>query len=299
VKKKVLAIYYSQSGQLSEVVDNFTTPLIGEDISVEKINVKLKNDFSFPWTSARFFDTMPESVLGAPIELTSFQLKESKYDLVIFAYQPWFLSPSIPANSILQHPAFKTVLKDTPVVTLIGARNMWLNAQEKVKKALKESGAALVGNIVLIDKNSNLISAVTILHWMMTGRKDKKWGIFPTPGVANVDILNSKVFGTTVSKYLKKGIFEGMQSALIKQKAVEVKSNLMFIEPRAGKLFSIWANVISKKKNRQGWLVVFKYYLLFALFIVAPVVLLINGIFFKPFLGKQIRLKKQYYLALN
>jgi len=47
------------------------------------------------------------------------------------------------------------------------------------------------------------------------------------------------------------------------------------------------------------WLVVFKYYLLIALFIIAPIVLLINNIFFKPFLTGSINKKKQYYLALN
>ena len=139
--KKVLAIYYTQTGQLGEIVDNFTAPFIESGISVEKVRIKPEKDYSFPWTSDRFFNEMPESVLGIPAELASFTLKETSYDLIIFAYQPWFLSPSIPATSILNHPAFKSVLKKTPVVTLIGARNMWLNAQEKVKKMLHESGA--------------------------------------------------------------------------------------------------------------------------------------------------------------
>ena len=90
-----------------------------------------------------------------------------------------------------------------------------------------------------------------------------------------------------------------MQEELVKNKAVEIKYNLMFIESKAGRIFSIWANIIAKKKNRTAWLVAFKYYLLIALFIAAPIILLINAIFFKPFLSKRIKEKKQYYLGVN
>ncbi len=299
MSKKILAIYYTQSGQLGQIADSFTAPFTGSGASVEKVIVQPKNEFAFPWTTDRFFDAMPESVLGIPAELAAFQLKEAAYDLVIFAYQPWYLSPSIPATSILLHPSFRAVVKDTPVVTLIGARNMWLKSQERVKKMLEESGAKLVGNIALVDKHSNLASGVTILYWMLTGKKDRKWGVFPRPGVSDEDIANAHVFGETVLKHLDNGHWKDLQPALIQQKAVEVKSNLMFIEPRATKLFSIWANFIIKKKNRSAWLVVFKYYLLIALFIIAPVVLLINNLLFRPFLTKTINKKKQYYLEVN
>jgi hypothetical protein len=299
MNKKILAIYYTQSGQLGQIVDNFTAVFTAAGIQVEKCVVAATPGFSFPWNAKRFFDAMPESVLGIPTALAPFEIKEDSYDLIIFAYQPWYLSPSIPANAVLQHPLFKAVVKNTPVVTIIGARNMWLKAQERVKEALKSSGALLVGNIALVDKNSNLVSGVTILYWMLTGKKDSMWGVFPKPGVAPEDIAGVQAYGNTVLQYLSDGNWPALQPALVAQKAVEVKTNLMFIEPRATKLFSIWANFIIKRKNRQAWLVVFKYYLLIALFIIAPVVLIINTLLFRPFLSKSINRKKQYYLAVN
>jgi hypothetical protein len=299
MSKKVLVIYYTQSGQLEQIVDNFTSPFTQAGILLEKVVVKPQNEFLFPWNSKRFFDAMPESVLGIIAPLAPFELKEPAYDLVIFAYQPWYLSPSLPANAILHHPSFKAIVKNTPVVTLIGARNMWLNSQERVKKSLLGCHARLVGNIALVDKNSNLISGVTILYWMMTGKKDRVWGIFPKPGVAEEDIDQANKFGETVLQHLNSGHWQDLQPALILQKSVEVKTNLMFIEPRATKLFSIWANFIIKRKNRTAWLLVFKYYLLIALFIIAPVVLLINNLLFRPFLSKSIKKKKQYYLGIN
>ncbi len=299
MSKKILVIYYTQSGQLGQIADNFSSVFTAAGAVVEKVNVQLQSGFSFPWTAKRFFDAMPESVLGIPSELSPFELKEDSYDLIIFAYQPWYLAPSIPANSILNHPTFRAVVKNTPVVTIVGARNMWLKAQERVKNMLHQMGASLVGNIVLVDKNSNLTSGVTILYWMLTGKKDKMWGIFPKPGVAAEDIANVNLFANTVWQHLNNGNWAALQPALIEQKALEVKTNLMFIEPRATKLFSIWANFIIKRKNRSAWLVVFKYYLLIALFIIAPIVLIINTLLFKPFLSKSISKKKQYYLAVN
>ena len=299
MSKKVLAIYYTQSGQLKEIIDNFTAPFIESGISVEKVSIRPQNEYKFPWSAERFFDQMPESVLGIPAELQSFQLKEDFYDLIIFGYQPWFLSPSIPANSILHHPSFRAVLKNTPVITITGARNMWLSAMERVKKILREAGADLVGNIALVDKHHNFISFVTILYWMFSGKKDRYLNIFPTPGVADKDIANTKVFGTTALHYLDKGEWNGLQAELVNQKAVEINYHLMFIESKASRIFSLWANFIIKRKKRTAWLVVFKYYLLIALFIAAPIILTVDAVFFKPFLSGRIKKQKQYYLAVN
>lgn len=299
MNKKVLAVYYTQSGQLKEILDNFIAPFTKAGISVETVSIQPKKDFPFPWTTPTFFDAMPESVLSIPAEIKPFECKEPKYDLVIFAYQPWFLSPSIPANSLLHDPAFRAIVKDTPVLTLIGARNMWISSQERVKKSLRDAGAKLVGNSVLIDRNHNLVSVVTIFHWMLTGRKDRYKNIFPKPGISDQDIRDVATFGETAAQHLNNNKLESLQEAFIAQKAVEVHYNLLFIEERGSKLFKIWAKVITRKKNRAKWLVVFKWYLLIALFVVAPIVLTIFSLLFKPFLSGSIKRKKQYYLALN
>lgn len=171
MSKKILAIYYTQTGQLGDIVNNFLLPFEGEGFEVEKVCINPVTKFTFPWSSDSFFDAMPESVLSKPTELQPFTIKETKYDLIVLGYQPWFLSPSIPTTSLFENDGFKKVLANTPVVTIIGARNMWINAHERVKDSLKNVGATLVGNIALVDKNTNLVSAVTILYWMLWGKK--------------------------------------------------------------------------------------------------------------------------------
>src|SRR5207253_2154794 len=138
----------------------------------------------------------------------------------------------------------------------------------------------LAGNIVLVDNHHNFISFVTILYWMFTGKKDRYLNIFPKPGVADVDIVHTGVFGTIVEKYLQTGNWEGLQRELVQHKAVVVKYHLMFIESKAKRIFGLWAKFIAKRKKKTGWLVAFKYYLLIALFIAAPIILTVDAIFF-------------------
>jgi hypothetical protein len=191
------------------------------------------------------------------------------------------------------------ILKDTPVITVTGARNMWISAMERVKKMLKEKGAKLAGNIAMVDEHHNFVSFVTILYWMFTGKKDRYLNIFPTPGVADADIARTKTFGEIAARHLDTGDWTGMQDELLQQKAVVIKYNLMFIESKARRIFAIWAGIIAKRKNRTAWLVVFKYYLLIALFIAAPIILTVDALFFKPFLGARIKRQKLYYSGIN
>lgn len=299
MSKKVLVIYYSQSGQLGDIINSLTKPIAAAGHSIEIVRVLPAKPYPFPWKGKSFFAVMPDSVTGIPTELQPFQLKETVYDLVIVGYQAWFLSPSIPCNSILNHPAVKAVIKNTPVVTITGARNMWISAMERIKASLKETGAALKGNIVLVDKHPNFVSFVTILYWMFTAKRDRYLNMFPKPGVADTDIDACKNYGLLVETHLKKGSWDGLQDELIQAKAIEVKYNLMFIESKAKKLFRLWANFIIKRKKRTGWLVAFKYYLIIALFIAAPIILTIDAIFFKPFLSGRIKKQKQNYLGVN
>ncbi len=297
--KKVLAVFYTQSGQLSDILDHFTKPLTDAGASVEKLRVYPAVPYPFPWTGKAFFAVMPDCVNQIPGSLDPFSFKEESYDLIILGYQPWFLSPSIPANSLINHPRFKAVSRNTPVITITGARNMWISAMEKIKPNLRALGTKLVGNIALVDRHHNFVSFVTIFHWMFNGKKDRYLNIFPIPGVSAADISNTNLYGEAVIPHLQSGNWQGLQEELLDLGAVQIKYPLMFIESRARKIFKVWATMISKRKKRTPWLVAFKYYLLIALFIAAPIILTVDAIFFKPFLSGRIKRQKQYYSGVN
>ena len=297
--KKVLAVFYSQSGQLEQIIDQFTQPMTEAGVTVEKLRIYPAQAYPFPWTGKSFFSVMPDCVNQVPGELQPFEFKETHYDLIILGYQAWFLSPSIPSNTLMFDPRFREIAKNTPVITITGARNMWLSAMEKIKPVLKSMDARLVGNIALVDRHHNFVSFVTIFHWMFKAKKDRFLNIFPVPGVSEADILNTKTYGSTAIPYLEKANWQGFQEEMVKQGAVPVKYNLMFIESKARKIFKVWAGIISKRKKRDAWLVAFKYYLLIALFIAAPIILTVDAILFKPFLSGRIKRQKQYYSGVN
>lgn len=298
---KILVVRYSQSGQMHQITDRFLASF--DPSQIEYLNLKPQTSFPFPWTSDVFFDTMPETVLEEPVRLEPFQIAENQYSLIILPYQPWFLSPSLPVSSLMKDERFKEVLKNTRIVTLIGGRNMWLNAQESIKRHIRDAGGRLVANVPFMDRTSNLISAVTILHWMLTGRKDRKWGIFPKPGVSDADIESAAGFGKMVRTAWEQNDYTGLQDKILSSGLIEIPTDILFIEQRAKKIFYIWANLIKKKgttpQKRKTFVSFFKYYLLIALFMVAPVLLLVYNLLIAPFTGRAIKKKKEYFCGLD
>lgn len=299
--KNILVVNYSQTGQLNDILDNFTQPL--KQHNIEVVRVIPNEKFPFPWSGKAFFDAMPETVLEKPIELAPIVFNRNNYDLIVFGYQPWFLSPSLPATSLLKNEKFLNIIKGTPVITVIGARNMWLNAQESVKTMIHESGGQLIANVPLIDRDNNLISALTIMHWMFGGKKTKKWGILPKPGILEEDISSANEFGEIVNTALKNNDYDSLQNKILELGRIDIKTNILFIEQRAKKLFRVWANLILSKgttpKKRMFWVSFFKYYLIFALFIVSPIVLLLFNILIKPFIMSNLQRKKDYFCSVK
>ncbi|WP_440702641.1 hypothetical protein [Dyadobacter sp. 22481] len=286
---------------MNQIIDQFLTPFDAE--RVERLEIFPAKSFVFPWTSDEFFDKMPECVHEEPIELQPLHFGAERYELIVIGYQPWFLSPSLPITALLHSPVFKARVKDTPIVTVIGGRNMWLNSQESVKKLIADAGGRLVGNIPLMDRVSNLVSAVTILHWMLTGRKDRKWGIFPKPGVSEQDIQSASRFGAIVKKAYDSGQYAGLQREIMATGLINIPTDILFIEARAKKLFRIWAKLIKTKgttpEKRKRLVGFFKYYLLVALFMVAPVLVTVYRVLIAPFAANAIKKKKEYFCGVE
>ena len=239
--KNVLVIYYTQSGQLLEISKNVTKALENSDnVKLTYYEIKLKNEFPFPWNRENFYDAFPETFLQIPAELTDLDnpvLKE-QYDLIILSYQVWYLSPSIPTNSFLKSDIAGTLLKNTPIITVIGCRNMWIQAQEKIKRLLVANKAKLVGNIALVDRHINHVSVITIVQWMFSGVKKRYLGVFPKPGVSDKDIQESTKFSNIILKNLLHTNFDSLQKELLEKKAIKIKPFLVLMDKRANVLFS-------------------------------------------------------------
>ncbi|HTF21121.1 MAG TPA: hypothetical protein VK658_23760 [Chryseolinea sp.] len=275
MKKKVLMLYYSQSGQQLSILQSLSAPLVaaGHDVHFEVIQPTEK--YPFPWSAYTFFNAFPETFQQKPLPLKPLSSAAFEpYDLVVLGYQPWFLSPSRPIGSFLQSEDGKRILSNKNVVTILGCRNMWLGAQEKVKKRLIDANARLQGHIALVDRSGNLVSLVTILRWLLTGKKDA-FLFFPPAGVSESDIREAKKFGETISQGLDRNDFANLQHELLKQGAVEVKPSLILLEKRGQKGFSVWSRFIASggtlySTGRKIRVYTFLYVLLPAIFVLSP-----------------------------
>ncbi|RQO31670.1 dialkylrecorsinol condensing enzyme DarA [Taibaiella sp. KBW10] len=272
--KKILVVYFTQSGQMKDIVHALCMNIEGQ-AEIDYAPITLAQPYPFPWVAYdTFFDAMPESVLGITFPVQPMpELLEKDYDLVILGYQPWYLSPSIPFNSFLQSEWAK-VLSGKPVITVIGCRNMWLNAQEKVKQRLIELNASLVGNIALDDKNPNITSTLTIVRWMLKGQKEATEKA-PEAGVAQKDIQDTARFGPTILDWLRKGQQDDLQTQLLAQGAIQLRPNLIVMEGNGARLFPNWANNARKlglpgDPARQKVLKKFKVTLFISIFILSP-----------------------------
>lgn len=290
---KVLYLSYSQSGQLDEIAERFFLPFSSHKI--DRVKVRPSKPFPFPWTSAEFFDAMPETVLEEPIQLEPLNIPGSDYDLIVLGYQPWFLSPSLPVTALLKSDEFKTVVQGKPVVTIVGSRNMWINSQISINRLVEQAGAKVVANIPFSDKTNNIVSAVTILYWMLSGRKERMWGVFPKPGVSDEDIERAGEPGRIVLAHAESGEYTSLQEKIAD--FVTVPTDILFIEKRAKRLFRIWAGIIKRfgktPRSRRLWVSIYKYYLIIALFIVAPIVLLVYYILVLPLVYKRVAAEKK------
>lgn len=276
--KRILVVYYSQSGQLTRVVQSVLGPLVEQD-GVELVFEALRpvKPYPFPWTALEFADTFPESVQQVPCELEPFAFDpEQAFDAVVLAYTVWYLSPAIPINAFLQSPQAARVMRDRPVITIIGCRNMWLSAHEKVKAHIVRDGGTPAGNIVLMDRAPNLLGVVSIAHWMLTGRKERFLGLFPRPGIAEEEIAAARRFGPLLLEALRREEFHELQPRLNRMGAVTVVPAYILFEQRIEKIFNVWARFIRRKGGpgdaaRHGRLRLFRGYLLAAVFLLAPV----------------------------
>ncbi|WP_426476270.1 dialkylresorcinol condensing enzyme DarA [Chryseobacterium sp. CBSDS_008] len=302
MKKNILVIYYSQTGQLEDIVRNIARPFEAqkEKYDVTYYNIKLKEDFPFPWPGDVFFNTFPESYLQIPKELLppSEEVLNKKYDLILFGYQVWYLTPSIPIISFLKSDYAGRILKDTPVVTISGTRNMWMLSQEKLKVYLRDLQAKLVGNIALVDRHDNYTSVLTILRWLTTGRKEKS-GMLPAAGISDEEITGSVKYGEIIERHFSNNDLNTLQPDLVKNGAIEIRPFLVRVEKVGNKIFTVWSNLIIKKKEKRPLLIkFFKVYLMAAIWIISPVVLVLHLLTTPIFWFKRQK-QKRYLQGIN
>ncbi|MHA6492164.1 dialkylresorcinol condensing enzyme [Pseudomonas borbori] len=298
--RQVLVVHYSQTGQLDRLMQSVCAPLLQQTaIQVDFLNLQPAQPYPFPWPFLGFFRIFPETVLMRPQPLRPMAVDADKrYDLVILAYQVWFLAPSQPMTSFLASPQAARLLKGTPVVTLIGCRNMWLMAQEKVKQRLTELGARLVDNIALTDACGTAASFLATPLWMFTGRQ-KPYGWVPRAGIDEAEIAAARRFGDAMALRLTADESPIEQPMLKGLGAVRIDEALIGSETVGNRSFQLWSRLLAalgpqQSRRRAAGLVLYIVFLLCLIVTVVPLSSLLKKLL-APLFKARMQQKKAYF----
>ena len=299
--KKILVVEYSQTGQLSAVLDSLLAPLQADGSGVVVVREKLRplTAYPFPWPFWQFMDTFPETVAGESPDLAPLSAAAAgDFDLVILGYPIWFLSPAPALMGFLHSDAGRRLIRGKPVVTVTACRNMWLMAQEVVKQELHAADARHLDHIALVDRGSAFATFITTPRWLMTGRKGAFWG-FPAAGVAAEDIHACRRFGLALRTALKND--EEKQGAPLLQglRACVVDDRLIAGEKVGKRSFRIWARLLRALGRpgtpvRRAALVFYLVFLVTLILTVMPLSLLLKAVL-RPLLRKKLAVARAYF----
>ena len=273
VVKKVLVLYYSQSGQLQRVIDSFISQLPDKEIKVDVRAIEPRVKYPYPWSFYEFAAEFPEAALMEGCEVNEIQDLEDDYDLIILGYTIWFLAPSSPIVGFMKSAQAKNIFHNKPVVTLIACRDMWVLAQEKMKGLLQDIEAKLIDNVALTDQGKGIYSFVTTPRWLLSGKKDS-FSIFPAAGILEREIDQAARFGKRLNKALKNGKEKEFKPLLQNLGAVNVNGKLIASEIIATRSSKIWAKFIKLfgSKESFGRKVAMTFYSVFLVILVFTIV---------------------------
>lgn len=295
--RRILLLYYSQTGSTQRLADSFCSPLAERpEFELTKVALRPDQPYPFPWPFLSFFDTFPETVqLRAP-QLAPLGIDANgHYDLIILAYPVWFLSPAPPMTAFLQSDMGRSLLNNTPTITLISCRNMWLQAHETASQLLHEAEAKHCDNVVVTDPGPSLATFITTPRWMLTGRCDRFLGM-PPAGIREDDIAGARRFGRAITHAFDNDEVDGRQPLLTGLRAVIVHDALLANERIGHRSFRLWSRLLRLlgapgTPIRRAMLVVYTLFLATMIIVVVPPSLAIRAIArrLRPNVGATIR----------
>ena len=235
---RAVVYLYSQTGQLREVADALTAPLVARGWDIRWVDVQPRVAFPFPWPIRRFFGVFPAAVdPEALVELVepAGGFDTDPEELVILAYQVWYLAPSLPIRSLLKaHPE---AVRNRRVVSLIACRNMWYSAAIEVSGLLQSAGARSVEVVAATDTRRQSTTLVTTLRWLLTGRREPfLW--FGRAGIGDAELARVADVGRCIA-----------ESGQCPQAAAPIVPTLAAADLLAGTVFRRWGATVRSARR--------------------------------------------------
>lgn len=241
MSRRAVVYLYTQTGQLREVAEAFTAPLEADGWRIRWVDVQPRVAFPLPWSIRQFFGVFPRAVdPDALVQLAEppggFGAEQDEEEVVVLAYQVWYLSPSLPIRSLLAtHPE---AFRNRRVISLIACRNMWYSAAIEVADLLRTAGARRVEVVAATDTRQQATSLMTTLRWLLTGNREPfLW--FGRAGVGDAELARVTAVGRSIAE-------QGCPAD-----AAPVVPTLAAADLLAGRLFRKWG-VTVRSAERFG-----------------------------------------------
>ncbi len=291
--KRILLIYYSQSGEAARVVAALITPLKTAHHEVTVAVLRPKPEYPFPWRSVgHFFGVLPECHLGPLPELEWLAFEpEQLFDLIILVYQVWFLMPSLPVQSFLQS-AEGRVLRDRRIITISVSRNMWHSASEMMKRLLKQCGARHIDNAAVTHQGPAWATFVTTPRALLFGKSNGFWRIFPPAGLGEGELARVGRFGEAIARHLDRRPDVSAAPFLVGLGAVRVNRRYVLADLLGWYWFRAWAHLIKLLGRfgsvpRQAAVYCFVVCLLFSILVLIPLSMVLR-LLFSPLVNRPL-----------
>jgi hypothetical protein len=294
---RVLALYYSQTGQLRRALESLLAGLDPDEFEVHVEAIRPVEDYPFPWPFGEFLDVFPDCVLGRVPEIHKPGFDpDADYDLIVLGYTVWFLAPSLPLQGFLKSEHAR-VLRGKSVTTLIACRNMWHTASERMKRDLAAAGAELRDNVVVTDEGPAWATFVTTPRWMFTGRKGRFWKVFPPAGVSADSIAGLRRFGEAITQ--NRGDLGSRSGGplLTGLGAIEIDNRMVVPELLGRVLFQPWSRLVAVTGGRGGRVRRFTLYLFFTNLVLTVLILVPISVILRLLLYPLIRAPLQAYVG--
>lgn len=279
--KRVLVVHYSQSGQLTDIVAALLAPLRAAGHAIHEEVLRPVPAFPFPWPFFRFLDAFPESVRldprpNQPLTVAA----DAEFDLVILAWQVWYLSPSQPVTAFLQSAEGRRLLAGRPVVSVVACRNMWMTAYDTFAELVRAAGGQLVDHVAFTDNAHPLATFITTPRWMFTGRRDRFLGL-PAAGVSGAEAAAAVRFGHALVAALGRDEERSGAPMLTGLRAVRVNPRLVVSERAGQRAFRVWSGFVRLFGKPGQWrrvpaLTLFVVYLVVLIITVVPLSLVLQ-----------------------
>jgi hypothetical protein len=295
---------FSQTGQLRDVVESVVSPLrAAAGIELVERVIEPAQKPPFPWPFMEFFDAFPEAVHEvAPALVPLPEAGGGPFDLVVLAYQVWFLSPAPAMTAFLQSDRARAWIAGAPVMTVVACRNMWLMAQERMRARIRDLGGHLVDHVALTDSAPSAATFVSTPAWLLTGTRGPFLrGLVPAAGISTATIAAASRFGRALAAALPTRSRSDQGPMLAGLGAVRINERLIASERIARRSFLLWGALLRKSGPpgafpRRCLLAAYILFLVSLIGTVVPVSALIKRLA-APLFRRQTALQKAYYAA--